>query len=139
MSPRSPAERFCRARRAKRGDDALVPVAFEVGVLSGAFALTFQLAVSFGHVHLELITPVAADASVLASTQASGDDSNVPSSPPGREDLADDCCPICTLIHLAGALVLTPRNVLLPALYIKFSARCSVSKQRYFSDHIVSR
>jgi hypothetical protein len=24
---------------------------------------------------------------------------------PGREDIADDRCPICTLIHLAGALV----------------------------------
>jgi hypothetical protein len=47
------------------------------------FALAFQLAVSFGHVHLDHIAPVSA----------------------GREDLADDCCLICTLIHLAGALV----------------------------------
>jgi hypothetical protein len=25
--------------------------------------------------------------------------------PTGREDVADDCCPICTLIHFAGAMV----------------------------------
>jgi Protein of unknown function (DUF2946) len=69
------------------------------------FALAFQLAVSFDHVHLEHVAPVAAGATALASTQASPDDPNAPSSPPGREDVADDCCPICTLIHLAGALV----------------------------------
>jgi DUF2946 family protein len=66
------------------------------------FALAFQLAVSFGHVHLDEIAPRSATA--FASTQ-SGDEDNAPSSPTGREDVADDCCPICTLIHLAGALV----------------------------------
>src|SRR6266511_4263556 len=69
------------------------------------FALAFQLAVSFAHVHLDEIAPVSAGATALASTQASADDLNAPSSPAGREDVADDCCPICTLIHLAGALV----------------------------------
>ena len=69
------------------------------------FALAFQLAVSFGHVHLEHFTPPSAGASALAGAQPSADDRNAPSNPAGREDLADDCCPICTLIHLAGALV----------------------------------
>jgi Protein of unknown function (DUF2946) len=69
------------------------------------FALAFQLAISFGHVHLDHIAPASADATALASAQPSGDDLNAPSSPAGREDLADDCCPICTLIQLAGALV----------------------------------
>jgi Protein of unknown function (DUF2946) len=67
------------------------------------FALAFQLAVSFGHVHLERIAPVSAGASALASAQPSADDA--PSNPASREHLADDFCPICTLIHLAGALV----------------------------------
>jgi len=66
------------------------------------FALAFQLAVSFGHVHLDEIAPRSAAAAAFASTQS---DVNAPSSPTGREDVADDCCPICTLIHLAGALV----------------------------------
>jgi hypothetical protein len=69
------------------------------------FALAFQLAVSFGHVHLERIAPPSVGASVLAGAQPSTDDLNAPSNPAGREGLADDRCPICTLIHLAGALV----------------------------------
>ena len=67
------------------------------------FALAFQLAVSFGHVHLERIAPPSVGASVLAHAQPAADDLNAPSNPAG--DLADDHCPICTLIHLAGALV----------------------------------
>ena len=69
------------------------------------FALAFQLAVSFGHVHLERIAPPSVGASALAGAQTPAADLNAPSNPAGREDLADDCCPICTLIHLAGALV----------------------------------
>jgi hypothetical protein len=76
-----------------------------VGSYLALLALAFQLAVSFGHVHLEHMVPVSAGATALASAQPSADDLNAPSSPAGREDLADDCCPICTLIHLAGALV----------------------------------
>jgi Protein of unknown function (DUF2946) len=67
------------------------------------FALAFQLAVSFGHVHVDETAPPSAGGAAFASTQ-SGDEVNAPSSPTGR-DVADDCCPICTLIHLAGALV----------------------------------
>jgi hypothetical protein len=69
------------------------------------FALAFQLAVSFGHVHLERIAPPSVGASALAGAQIPAADFNAPSNPTGREDLADDCCPICTLIHLAGTLV----------------------------------
>jgi hypothetical protein len=84
-----------------------------VGSYLGLFALAFQLAVSFGHVHLDHIAPVSAGATALADALPSADGLNAPSSPAGREDLADDCCqdladdccPICTLIHLAGALV----------------------------------
>ena len=75
------------------------------GAYLALFALAFQLAVSFGHVHLERIAPVSTGTSALASAQPAADDLNAPSSPAGRKDLADDCCPICTLIHLAGALV----------------------------------
>jgi hypothetical protein len=76
-----------------------------LGAYLALFALAFQLAVSFGHVHLERIAPVSAGASALAGAPPSADDLNGPSNGAGREDLADDCCPICTLIHLAGALV----------------------------------
>jgi hypothetical protein len=72
------------------------------------FALAVQLALSFGHVHLEAGAPVGGHASRLlgiysASPAAAAID------PAGKESpaLADDSCPICALIHLAGALVPT--------------------------------
>ena len=74
-----------------------------LGAYLALFALAFQLAVSFGHVHL--VAPVSAGASALAHAQQSATDLNAPSNPTGRENLADDRCPICTLIHLVGALV----------------------------------
>jgi hypothetical protein len=77
----------------------------KLGSYLALFALAFQLAASFAHVHLDDITPVSASATALTSTQASADHLNAPSSPTGREDVADDCCPICTLIHFAGAMV----------------------------------
>ena len=76
-----------------------------LGAYLALFALAFQLGVSFGHVHLERIALPFAPASVLAGAQPATADLNAPSNPAGREHLADDCCPICTLIHLAGALV----------------------------------
>jgi DUF2946 family protein len=75
------------------------------GAYLALFALAFQLAVSFGHVHLERIAPLSAVASALAGAQPSADDLDARSNPAGREHPADDYCPICTLIHLAGALV----------------------------------
>jgi hypothetical protein len=76
-----------------------------LGAYLALFALAFQLAVSFAHVHIDEITPRSAGDTTLASAQPSSDEVNAPPSPPGREDVADDCCPICTLIHLAAALV----------------------------------
>ena len=73
-----------------------------LGSYLALFALAFQLAVSFAHVHVDEIAPLSTTA--LASTQP-GDEVSAPSSPAGREDVADDCCPICTLIHFAGATV----------------------------------
>ena len=76
-----------------------------LGAYLALFALAFQLAVSFGHVHLDHIALPSMGASALAHAQPSADGLNAPSNPAGREGLADDHCPICTLIHLAGALV----------------------------------
>jgi hypothetical protein len=72
-----------------------------LGAYLALFALAFQLAVSFGHVHLEHIAPT----STLTTAQTSSDKADTSSNPTGHENHADDLCPICTLIHLAGALV----------------------------------
>jgi hypothetical protein len=69
------------------------------------FALAVQLALSFGHVHLEDGTPVVGHASALFAVHPANAAAAV--DPAGKEfpALADDHCPICTLIHLAGTLV----------------------------------
>jgi len=65
------------------------------------FALAFQLAVSFAHVHLDHVSPVLAG----ARAQLAGEQASAPSSPSDHENLADDCCPICALVHLAGTIL----------------------------------
>jgi hypothetical protein len=71
-----------------------------LGAYLALFALAFQLAVSFAHVHLEHASPIAAGARAQLADQASA-----PSSRSDHEDLADDLCPICSLIHLAGTIM----------------------------------
>src|SRR5215813_15315859 len=101
-----PAEWFCRGiRRAKLTTMSWFRSRSRLGAYLALFALAFQLAISFGHVHLERVAPLSAPASALAGAPPSTDDLNAPSNPAGREHPADDHCPICTLIHLAGALV----------------------------------
>jgi hypothetical protein len=101
-----PAEWFCLVRDARSMTTMnWFRTRARLGAYLALFALAFQLAVSFGHVHLERVAPIAAGASALAGAPPAPDDLNGPSDPTGREGLADDHCPICTLIHLAGALV----------------------------------
>jgi|EndMetStandDraft_8_1072994.scaffolds.fasta_scaffold14925_2 hypothetical protein len=70
------------------------------------FALVAQLALSFGHVHLEGGAPSSGHASALSAVHPSST-SAAAVDPAGKEfpALADDHCPICALIHLAGVLV----------------------------------
>ncbi len=85
------------------------------------FALAFQLAVSFGHVHLDAI----AGKSSLAIAAASG--GTAPASG-DRSDRADHRCPICALIHFAGALVLSqPPVVPLPVVFARWRADAAVT------------
>src|SRR5262249_50254528 len=84
----------------------LAPMGFfrsrsRLGSYLALFAIAFQLAVSFAHVHLEHVGPVAAG----GRAQLAGQQASAPSSPSDHEALADDLCPICSLIHLAGTLV----------------------------------
>jgi hypothetical protein len=67
------------------------------------FALAVQIVVTFGHVHLDGLTPAAAH-----SAQAFAADQNVASAAksdnkgPGSHGTADTDCPICALIQLAS-------------------------------------
>jgi hypothetical protein len=73
-------------------------------------ALTLQIALSFGHVHLGDIRH-AIDGLAVAGTQP------VPSNPPQRPvSDADDYCAICATIHLAATSLL-PQAPQLPVLF----------------------
>ncbi len=89
-----------------------------LGAYLALLALAFQLVISFGHVHLDHIAPTSAGARAVAGTQALDEGVTAPSNPTGREDLADDLCPICMLMHVAGALVPAETPPLpLPAIF----------------------
>jgi hypothetical protein len=83
------------------------------------FAVAFQLAVSFGHVHLDAgsANPSVAISAPVDATPATGDPS----------ERADHYCPVCALIHFAGALVLTQPPVLpLPVVFVAWRADVAV-------------
>jgi DUF2946 family protein len=65
-------------------------------------ALTLQLVLTFGHVHLDHAAPLA-PASTLAAAGSSSD----PVAPTAPDGAADDYCVICALVHLAGSLTLS--------------------------------
>ena len=71
------------------------------------FALTLQLVLTFGHVHLDRAAPSSPVSAVAAAAASNGPDT--PAAPDGD---ADDYCAICALVHLAGTL--TPAEA--PAL-----------------------
>jgi hypothetical protein len=85
-----------------------------LGSYLALFALALQLALTFGHVHLDRFAPLSSGQFTVASTDVSSGADNSPADPTGREDRADDRCAICTLIHLAGALVLSESPSLPP-------------------------
>src|SRR5262245_36804016 len=70
-------------------------------------ALAVQLVLSFGHVHLEGSIP--GHASALFAVHPANAAAAAAVNPSGKHlpAQADDRCPICALIHLAGALVPT--------------------------------
>jgi hypothetical protein len=72
-------------------------------------AIALQLALSFGHVHLDRISG--------SSDQALVDAAGTPSAatPSGGDELpagATDECAVCALIHLANSLILSPAGTL---------------------------
>ncbi len=55
--------------------------------------------------HLDHVSPIAAAAGALAGALAPSEEASAPSARADHEDLADDLCPICSLIHLAGTIM----------------------------------
>jgi hypothetical protein len=86
------------------------------------FALAFQLAVSFGHVHLD---GNGSDHSAeFATTSPAADTPSGLPDPARHQSGPDDCCPICALIHLAGATDLAQRpSLALPLQWVRLRAQ----------------
>jgi hypothetical protein len=80
-------------------------------------AMALQLALSFGHIHLEQLASRSGIASVVASKASTSQQD--PAQHPANE--ADDFCTICATIHLASSSFL-PDAPLLP---VPFASRTS--------------
>jgi hypothetical protein len=80
------------------------------------FALAFQLAVSFGHVHVD--AKGLGHAAVLADHASTGAEGASPAANDEAPALADNCCPVCALIHLVSTVVAAQAPDLpVPALF----------------------
>ena len=98
------------------------------GAYLALFALAFQLALTFGHVHLDRFAPTLADKFTVAGAGGSSDARNAPDDPAGGGDRTDDRCAICTLIHLAGTLVLAePPSLPLPDVFGRLPTETAVA------------
>jgi hypothetical protein len=92
----------------------------KLGAYLALFALALQLVLTFGHVHLDRAAPTSADRSTVATADAWNAAALTPTDPTDRHDRADDRCAICSLIHLAGALVLAePPSLPLPDISVR--------------------
>jgi hypothetical protein len=82
------------------------------------FALAFQLAVSFAHVHLDRVAMGAGSSSVRSGVPAStgADTASLPTDQAPTQ--TDDYCAVCALIHLAANVVASePPPLPLPIVF----------------------
>ncbi len=99
-----------------------------LGSYLALFAIAFQLAVSFAHVHLDHLGPRAAAATALASAPGTSEATAAPAGPAHHESLADDGCQICALIHLAGTIVPAETPPLpLPRIFLRLRHETAVA------------
>jgi hypothetical protein len=92
------------------------------------FALAFQLAVSFGHVHLDHVGVRASAGSTFAGAPATREKVTVPAGPIDHENLADDVCQVCALIHLAGTVMPAEMPPLpLPRIFLRLRHETTVA------------
>jgi len=83
-----------------------------IGAAVALFALAVQLALSFGHVHLDKAA-LFAPAAIAAPQTASGGDA---SPDPDRRPGAADFCAICATLSLASTLLLPEPSRLTPPI-----------------------
>jgi hypothetical protein len=69
------------------------------------FALAFQLAVSFAHVHVDGTRSGHSPALAYGHASTSADNASLAANDETAPALADDYCAVCALIHIAGTVV----------------------------------
>jgi hypothetical protein len=84
------------------------------------FALTCQLVLTFGHIHLGRISvaPVAIAANAALAVNAGDDSAALPRAPPQKSPsgFGDDFCALCASINLANSLVVPTAPTLVPPI-----------------------
>ena len=84
------------------------------------FALSCQLFLSFGHIHLGRVggAPIAAIANAAIAINSGDDSAALPRAPPQNNPsgFADDFCAICANIGLAGSLVIPTAPAVTPPI-----------------------
>lgn len=90
------------------------------GTWLALFALSCQLFLSFGHIHLGKIgiAPVAATPSAAIAINSGDDSAALPRGPPQKSPsgFADDFCAICASIGLASSLVVPTAPAVTPPI-----------------------
>jgi hypothetical protein len=110
-----------------------------LGACLALFALAFQLAVSFAHVHLDGRGPLSGDSPALLKVAGStvapavrhrgGDEAPAP---------ADDYCAVCALTHLAGtAVAAAPPDLPLPAAFRPLRSAPAASFALIAASHVL--
>jgi hypothetical protein len=110
-----------------------------LGACLALFALAFQLAVSFAHVHLDGGGPLSGHSPVLlkidGSTAAPAARHRGGDEAPAR---ADDYCAICALTHLAGtAVAATPPDLPVPAAFARLRSAPAVQFALTAASHVL--
>jgi hypothetical protein len=92
------------------------------------FALTCQLVLSFGHVHVGKLSSSSTLLAALAPHSADASAGANPSAPPEQpKAVADEFCAICTNLKLASALIVPAAPVPVPPISFVYRLRWSTA------------
>ena len=86
------------------------------GAALGLFALLLQLALTFAHIHPEDIFPSASGASAQVADRSQPGGRDPDRQAPGAPH---DDCPTCTVMHLAGTVVVPDAPALAVPLFVR--------------------
>jgi DUF2946 family protein len=110
-----------------------------LGACLALFALAFQLAMSFAHMHLEAGAPLSRHSPVLLKVDGSAPAAVVRHRGGTEAPVsADDYCAICALTHLAGTVVAAaPPDLPVPAVFARLRSAPAVEFALTAASHVL--